>query len=65
MNSNIRNQIIDKIYTNKEGAITGNLLQDVLLLMFDRDVFLSESAYDKLVKDGEVDEDKIYHLYED
>ena len=63
--SKIENQIRNKIYTNTEGAISGNILQDVLMLILNRDVFLSESAYNKLVRDGEVDEDKIYHVYED
>ena len=64
-NSNIRNQIVNTIINNKTGEITGNVLQDVLLGMFDRDVFLSEDEYDALVAHGDIDEDKIYHVYEE
>lgn len=64
-NSNIRNQIVNTIINNKTGEITGKVLQDVLLGMFDRDVFLSEDEYDALVAHGDIDEDKIYHVYEE
>ncbi len=45
--------------------ITGDILQGVLLDMFDRDVFLTESEYNDLVESGQVDPDKIYHVFED
>lgn len=65
MNSNIRQEIINKIKSNREGLITGDVLQDVLLDMFDRDVFLTEEEYQYLVDHHFVDEDKIYHVYEE
>ncbi len=65
MDTHIRNQIINKIRNNKSGLITGDLLQNVLLLIFDRDVFLSEDQYNALISRGEIDEDKIYHVYEE
>lgn len=65
MDSNTRQLIIDKIYDNSSEAITGDVLQGVLLAMFDRDVFLTESEYNYLVESGLVDEDKIYHVYEE
>jgi len=46
-------------------AITGDVLQKVLLDMFDRDVFLTEDEYNALVQSGQIDEDKIYHIYEE
>ena len=64
-NSNIRQQIIDNIFDNTDMYITGDRLQDVLLLMFDRDVFLTQAQYDNLVEYGLVDVDKIYHIYEE
>lgn len=63
--SNIRQDIIDNIRNNGDRLITGDLLQSVLLEMFDRDVFLSEDAYTNLVQRGEIDPDKIYHTYEE
>ena len=63
--SNIRQEIKDNIYNNSTGDISGGVLQRVLLAMVDRDVFLSESEYNALVEHGMVDEDKIYHIYED
>ena len=65
MNTDVRQLIQDNIYDNDERSITGDVLQDVLLAMVDRDVFLSESEYNLLVELGRVDEDKIYHIYED
>lgn len=62
--SNIRQDIIDTIYTNADRIITGDLLQGILLKIFDRDVFLTESEYTTLVNNGEVDPDLIYHTYE-
>lgn len=44
--------------------ISGDILQSVLLAMFDRDVFLTQDEYDALVSHGLVDEDKIYYIYE-
>lgn len=64
-NSDIRQQIIDNIYNNNKMYITGDRLQNVLLLMFDRDVFLTQDQYDNLVEQGLVDIDKIYHIYEE
>lgn len=63
--SNIRQDIIDTIYTNADRIITGDLLQGILLEIFDRDVFLTESEYTTLVNNGEVDPDLIYHTYEE
>ena len=63
--SNTRQEIIDKIKSNDRRAITGNILQGVLLDMFDRDVFLTQDQYDELVSSGLIDEDKIYHIYEE
>lgn len=63
--SDIRNEIIRKIRDNKQGLISGDLLQEVLLDIFDRDVFLTEEEYNSLVERGLVDEDKIYHIYEE
>lgn len=63
--SDIRNEIIRKIRDNKQGLISGDLLQEVLLDIFDRDVFLTEDEYNALVERGLVDEDKIYHIYEE
>lgn len=57
----IQTQIVD----NEERRISGSLLQNVLVAMVDRDVFLSEREYNDLVESGHVDEDKIYHVYED
>jgi hypothetical protein len=65
MNSNIRQEIINTIKTNDSRLITGNILQGVLLDMFDRDVFLTQTEYDRLVDRGLIDEDKIYHIYEE
>lgn len=65
MNSNIRQEIINIIKTNDSRLITGNTLQGVLLDMFDRDVFLTQTEYDRLVDRGLIDEDKIYHIYEE
>jgi len=62
--SNIRQQIIDEIYSNNDQDITGDILQRVLLAMFDRDVFLTNEEYEYLVAHGQVDEDKIYHIFE-
>lgn len=63
--SDIRGEIIQKIKNNKFGLITGDILQGVLLDMFDRDVFLTEDEYNSLVERGLIDEDKIYHIYEE
>ena len=63
--SNIIQKILDKIKDNEDRAITGSVLQDVLIDMVNRDVFLSESQYNELILSGTVDEDKIYHVYED
>jgi hypothetical protein len=63
--SNIRQEIINRIYENSHMAITGDVLQKVLLDMFDRDVFLTEDEYNALVQSGQIDEDKIYHIYEE
>lgn len=65
MNTDIRQQIIDDIYENDYRAITGDILQRILLGMVDRTVFLSESEYDHLYNRGLIDEDKIYYIYED
>ena len=65
MNSNIRREIIDKIRENYNYEITGEILQQVLLDMFDRDVFLTQNEYDVLVNSGLIDDDKIYHIYEE
>lgn len=65
MDSNTRQEIIDKIKTNDKRLISGNILQGVLLDMFDRDVFLTQDEYDQLVDRGLIDEDKIYHIYEE
>lgn len=62
---NIRQEIIDTIKNNDKQSITGNVLQHVLLDMYDRDVFLTQEDYDELVETGEVDSDKIYHIYEE
>lgn len=62
--SNIRQDIINIIKTNKQRAISGDVLQGVLLEMFDRDVFLTQEEYNALVIEGSVDPDKIYHIYE-
>ncbi len=63
--STIRQFIKDNIYENTERSITGTILQEVLLKMVDRDVFLTEEEYDALVDAGLVDPDKIYHIYEE
>ena len=65
MNSDVRQQIIDNIYDNTNEDITGDVLQSVLLAMVDRDVFLTETEYEYLVNNHLVDEDKIYHIYEE
>lgn len=65
MNSHIRNEIIDNIKENYNYEITGDLLQRVLLDMFDRDVFLTQDEYDALKESGLLDDDKIYYIYED
>lgn len=65
MDSNIRQKIIDTIKSNDSRSITGNTLQRVLLDMFDRDVFLTQDEYDDLVERGLIDDDKIYHIYEE
>lgn len=65
MNSHIRNEIIDNIKENYNYEITGDLLQQVLLDMFDRDVFLTQDEYDALKESGLLDDDKIYYIYED
>ncbi len=65
MNSNIRQEIINNIKTNDARSITGDVLQEVLLDMFDRDVFLTQDEYDHLADQGLIDEDKIYHIYEE
>jgi len=65
MNSHIRNEIIDNIKENYNYEITGDLLQQVLLDMFDRDVFLTQDEYDALIESGLLDDDKIYYIYED
>jgi len=57
----IQTQIVD----NEERRISGSLLQNVLVAMVDRDVFLSESEYNTLVENHQIDDDKIYHVYED
>jgi hypothetical protein len=57
----IQTQIVD----NEERRISGSLLQNVLVAMVDRDVFLTEYEYNQLVTRGLVDEDKIYHIYEE
>jgi len=62
---NIRQEIIDTIKNNDKQSITGNVLQHVLLDMYDRDVFLTQEDYDELVETGQVDPDKIYHIYEE
>lgn len=63
--STIRQFIKDNIYENTERSITGTILQEVLLKMVDRDVFLTEEEYGALVDAGLVDPDKIYHIYEE
>jgi len=63
--SDIRQFIKDNIYENNENDITGTILQEVLLKMVDRDVFLTENEYNALVDAGLVDPDKIYHIYEE
>ena len=63
--SNTRQEIIDTIHNNDRQLITGDVLQRVLLDMFDRDVFLTQEEYDALVAGGLIDEDKIYHIYEE
>lgn len=65
MDSDIRQDIIDKIKENYNYEITGDVLQQVLLEMFDRDVFLTQEEYDYLISRGLVDDDKIYHIYEE
>lgn len=65
MDSNIRQEIINTIKTNDARLITGNVLQGVLLDMFDRDVFLTQAEYDRLADQGLIDDDKIYHIYEE
>ncbi len=65
----IKQNIRTNIFENPERRITGQVMQDVLLNMVDgivdRDVFLSEDEYDALVESGQVDPDKIYHVYEE
>ena len=63
--SNIRQFIKDNIYENTDRSITGTILQEVLLKMVDRDVFLTEDEYNALIDAGLVDSDKIYHIYEE
>ena len=65
MDSNIRQKIIDTIKSNDSRSITGDVLQEVLLDMFDRDAFLTQDEYDNLVERGLIDVDKIYHIYEE
>ena len=65
MDSHIRQQIINNIYSNRKNLISGDKLQEVLLAMFDRDVFLTEEEYEALVQAHLIDEDKIYHIYEE
>ena len=63
--SDIKQEIISKIYDNHDQLITGDILQEVLLDMVDRDVFLTEQEYQLLVDEHRVDPDKIYHIYEE
>ena len=63
--SNIIQEIEQDINDNEERHITGSILQRVLKDMVNRDVFLSESEYNTLVEHGDIDDDKIYHVYED
>lgn len=63
--SNIIQEIEQDINDNEERHITGSILQRVLKDMVNRDVFLSETEYNTLVEQGQVDDDKIYHVYED
>ena len=63
--SNIILEIEQDINDNEERHITGSILQRVLKDMVNRDVFLSETEYNTLVEQGQVDDDKIYHVYED
>ena len=58
-------KIINNIKNNDRHSITGDILQRVLLDMYDRDVFLTQEEYDDLVERGHVDPDKIYHIYEE
>ena len=62
-------EIISKIRSNDRRLITGDMLQGVLLDMFDYsvdiDVFLTQAEYDTLVDRGAIDPEKIYHIYEE
>ena len=63
--SDIKQLIKDNIFENNERFITGTVLQETLLAMVGRDVFLTEDEYNALVDAGLVDPDKIYHIYEE
>lgn len=53
---------------NAAGKLTAsefNKLVTAVIELQSKDVWLSETEYDILVQGGEVDPDKVYHVYED